>query len=219
MTTDVVSVLPTSPLKTAARLMVEHGYRMVPVVDAHRHVLGVVSERDLLLKQRDGVTTSHGLFHRLLRPGSRTKSRPAEATTAGEVMTSPAVTVSVHDRVDRVAGMMLDNRRGSLPVVDQGRLVGIVTRSDLLRLFLESDEALTETVRNDILRRTLLLPPDQFDVRVVFGVVKIRGHVARRALAQLVVDAVSHHAGVIGVQAEITWETHRRNRHLRGVVT
>jgi CBS domain-containing protein len=213
MTTPVISVLPSSPLKSVARLLSEHRFRILPVVSQYEEVLGVVSERDFLLKQR-GRAAKPSLVSRLLGTDAtaRRENTKIDAVTAGEAMTSPAVTVDAEDRIERVAGIMLERRVGSLPVVDRDRLVGIVVRSDLMRLFTASDEDLADSIRHDVVQRTLLLPPEQFEVRVIFGVVRIRGHVRRRLLADLIKQAITRHPGVIRVDAEITWDLDDRMR-------
>jgi CBS-domain-containing membrane protein len=208
MTSPVVSVQPTTPLKTVARLLSTHSFRILPVVAANGTVLGVVSERDFLLKQRGPVATHRWSLATILgadRLGRHELAKIA-ATTAAEAMTSPAVTVDAGERIDRAAGAMLDQGVGSLPVVEAARLVGIVTRSDLVRVFTGSDEELAESIRQDVLRRTLLLPPAQFDVQVHNGVVHVRGHVEHKLLADLLADTIARHPGVIRVATEVTWE-------------
>jgi CBS domain-containing protein len=208
MTTPVVSVHPSTPLKTVARLLAEHRFRILPVVSRTGEVLGVVSERDFLLKQRgsDGVDRLKLGPFSVAGAETRRQLQKIEAAVAGEAMTSPAVTVVADQRIDDVAGLMLDHGVGSLPVVEDGRLVGIVARSDLVRLFTASDEQLAESVRQDIVRRTLLLPPEQFDVLVINGVMRVRGHVERRLLADLIAQTIRRHPGVIRVETEITWD-------------
>jgi CBS domain-containing protein len=208
MTTPVVSVQPTTPLKTVARLLAEHRFRILPVVSRTGEVLGVVSERDFLIKQRGSSGVDRWKLGPFSVTGAEARRQLAkiEATVAGEAMTAPAVTVAADQRIDHVAGLMLDHGVGSLPVVEDGRLVGIVARSDLVRLFTASDQQLAESIRQDILRRTLLLPPEQFDVLVINGVVRVRGHVERRLLADLLAQTIRRYPGVIRVETEITWD-------------
>jgi CBS domain-containing protein len=208
MTSPVVSVQPTTPLKTVAQLLSTHTFRILPVVAANGTVLGVVSERDFLLKQRGPVAAHRWSLATILGANRLGRGELAKiaATTADEAMTSPAVTVDAGERIDRAAGAMLDHGVGSLPVVEAARLVGIVTRSDLVRVFAGSDAELEESIRQDVLHRTLLLPPAQFSVQVHHGVVHLRGHVEHKLLADLLVETIARHPGVIRVETEVTWK-------------
>jgi CBS domain-containing protein len=92
-----------------------------------------------------------------------------------------------------------------LPVVDEGRLVGIVTRADLVRAYVRSDEELAGTIRDDVLLRILWLDPAQFTVRVVDGVASIGGRVERRSTAEMVERAVAMVPGIVDVEANLSW--------------
>jgi CBS domain-containing protein len=219
MTSEVITVQPTTPLKTVARLLDHYGFRILPVVSRDMDVLGVVSERDFLIKQRGRSSVGRWHLGGFTWTGAEARRRLAkvEAVTAGEAMTSPAVTIDADAAVDEAAGRMLDNRVGSLPVVDDGRLVGILTRSDLVKLFTGSDDELAHSIREEVLQRTLLLPPGQFEVQVHNGIVHVRGHVERRALAELLTQTIARYPGVIRVESEISWLDDDRTESLRRV--
>jgi CBS domain-containing protein len=208
MTSDVIAVEPTASLKTVAGLLAAYGFRILPVISPVGEVQGVVSERDLILKQAGAHAVDRRRLGWILGETADTRRQLAKigAATAGEAMTSPAVTVDVDDRIDEVAAVMVDRVVDSLPVTDVDRLVGIVTRSDLVRLFTVADDELADSIQGDIVRRTLLLPPEDFDVRVRQGIVHVRGHVQRRELADLIAHAVARHPGVVRVEAEISWD-------------
>src|SRR5690242_18784603 len=134
MTRDVVSVGATTGYKQIADVMVQHGISGVPVVDTAHHVLGVVSEADLLAKLEYADRVPR---HPLAARGMRVDRVKAAGDTAGELMTSPAVTVRATDTVTRVARLMDASRVRRVPVVDEaGQLVGIVSRRDLVRMYL-----------------------------------------------------------------------------------
>ena len=139
MTTDVAYAHEGTSYKELVRLLATRGVSAVPVVDDQRHVLGVVSEADLLLKQQHPADE----FQRFLLEGKRRRLERAKAggVAAAELMTRPAVTVGPEATVAEAARLLRKHLVKRLPVVDPlGRLVGIVSRSDLLTVFLRPDE-------------------------------------------------------------------------------
>jgi CBS domain-containing protein len=208
MTEDVVAVEPSTPLKTVAGFLAEYGFRILPVITPVGEVLGVVSERDLILKQAGAEAVARRRLGWIRGETAERRQKLAKigAATAGEAMTSPAVTVDVDARIDQVAAVMVDRAVDSLPVTDHDRLAGIVTRSDLVRLFTAADDELAESIQRDVVRRTLLLPPEDFDVQVRHGIVRVRGHVQRPELADLIAHTIARHPGVVRVEAEISWD-------------
>jgi CBS-domain-containing membrane protein len=134
MTTDVVTVGRHTAFKDIAGLFDQHRISAVPVVDAQRHVLGVVSEADLLARQ-----TEPG--HRMpITPNQRRRHTKAAGCRAHELMTAPAVTVGADADVVTAARLLQRHGVKRLPVLDAaGVLVGIVSRRDLLRVFLRTD--------------------------------------------------------------------------------
>jgi CBS-domain-containing membrane protein len=138
MTRDVVTVSPSTPFKRVVQLLHDHRISAVPVVDADGCMLGIVSEADLVLKEERRPSEAAPLFGRASRRRLRAKGA---GTLATHCMTAPAVTVAPSASLGAVARLL--HRRGirHLPVVDRdGRLVGIVTRRDLLTVFLRRDE-------------------------------------------------------------------------------
>src|SRR6476619_7701489 len=138
MTRDVVTVDSETDLRDVARTLVKHGITGVPVCGAEREVLGVVSEGDLLVKE-GGPRDKLRLFGRL-RSSDRENARKVHARRVWEAMTAPAVTISPYAAVAAAARRMSDLGIKRLPVVNDNRVVGIVSRSDLVRVFLQSDE-------------------------------------------------------------------------------
>lgn len=170
MTTDVLTAAPDTPLKEVARVLTARGISGLPVVDDDGRVLGVVSEADILAKER---RPRAGRPARDL-PDPRQK---ADARTAGEAMTAPAITITAGHRVDAAAALMLDCSVNRLPVVDaDGRLAGIVTRADLVRAFASSDERIEREIREEVLLRELWVDPRGFEVAVHDGSVELVGH-------------------------------------------
>jgi len=213
MTTTVLAVRPETPLKEVARLLVERRISGLPVVDDEDRVVGVVSEADLLVKEQGPDAVPRGTLDRLFGESGQTRQlrAKAEARTAGEAMTAPAITIDGGASVHRAAAQMIERRVNRLPVVDAGRLVGIVTRADLVRSFVRSDAQLAQTIREDVLLKALWIDPDQVAVEVADGVAAIRGRVDRRSTAAMVAHMVEMVPGVVAVTAEIAWSVDDRD--------
>ena len=201
MTTEVLTVTPETSLKQVAEMLASRGISGAPVVDEEKHVVGVVSEADIIVKERR--LPQPDALHRLLHRTNGTAAKRA-ATTAGEAMTSPAVTVTGTRRVDVAAALMLDRHVNRLPVVDdQGVLVGIVTRADLVRAFARSDEEIRREIEAEVVRQTLWLDPSSFTVDVRDGIVTLAGVLDSEADIELLREFVRRVPGVVSVRSEL----------------
>src|SRR5665647_3559680 len=149
MTRDVITAAPDTPLKVVAQLLVDNRISGVPVCGPNGEVLGVVSEADILRKE-EGVSPD------LARPLAWLVRRldgeldKIGARTAGEAMTAPALTVRPTQHTSAVARLMVDYAINRVPVVAGDRLVGIVSRADLVRAFTRSDEEIEREIREDV---------------------------------------------------------------------
>jgi len=200
MTTDVVSVPESAEYKDIVSVVRELRVSAFPVLDAAGHLVGVVSEADLLLKEAG----QEALGGSLISSGRRGEQAKAAGVTAAELMTTPAVTIGPEDSVVDAARLMHDRHVKRLPVVDQaGRLVGIVSRVDLLSVFDRPDSEIRAAVRKDIIARDFALDPDSFDVQVTSGIVTITGQVENQAVAQHLLGALRHAEGVVGVRSRL----------------
>ena len=189
MTRAVVTARPETPLKEVGALLVDHRISGVPVVDAAGTVVGVVSKSDLIV--REDV--------------DRRRAKSA-AVTAADAMTSPAVTIEPGASVVAAARELIDRRIDRLPVVHEGLLIGIVTRTDLVRAFVRSDSAIEHEIRDDVLVRGLWLAPENLTVVVREGHVAIGGRVDTRSDAELVAACVRRVAGVLDVDvSQLEW--------------
>jgi CBS domain-containing protein len=194
----VVSVRPGTTFKEIVELLGEHDITAVPVVDAVGRPIGMVSEADLLRKQ-SGQADPMG---RLLTPQLGSEERvKVEATTAEGLMTSPVVGARPDWTVVEAARVMQDRGIKRLPVVDDiGRLIGIVSRSDLLRVFLRRDWAIREEIVEDVLVRTMGEAPSAVGVDVEEGQVTLVGTLARKSLISVLVRLCRSVDGVVGVE-------------------
>ena len=196
----VISVSPETTLKQIADLMLEHRISGLPVVDENRRVLGVVSEADII----SGETAGAGMQGMVAR--ARALGDPASVAisrTAGEAMSSPAVTIGPDETVARAAALIADRDVNRLPVVDEdGRLVGIVARADVVLAFARPDEEIAGGIRDEI-DRLLGLGPDSVQVAVAAGEVALSGEVDTDATAKLVAFFASLFPGVIAVRSDL----------------
>jgi CBS domain-containing protein len=205
MTTDVLSVGPDTPLKEVAVLLAERRISGAPVVDAEGRLLGVVSEADILAKERRPRRQTR--FGRLLGY-PEAPSGKAAARTAGEAMTSPAITIGPERRADAAAALMLDRAVNRLPVVGRdGKLEGIVTRADLVRAFVVSDDQIEREVREDVLLHELWLDPSDFELTVDAGEVTITGRVPTDDERELLERRIRLVPGVVSVTVQETANT------------
>jgi CBS-domain-containing membrane protein len=203
MTRQVVTVRPTTPYKELVTLMSQHAISALPVVDlvgSEGRVVGLVSEDDLLAKERAGA-------ERRMTSRGRGEQAKAHAEAAQDVMTSPVVAVAPDDSLARAARLMHRARIRHLPVVDDdGRLVGIVSRSDLLKPYLRSDESIRHEITTEVLGR-LNSPAEAVEVVVADGLVTLTGELATSADVDLAVRLVSAIEGVVGVRNHLAFRT------------
>jgi CBS domain-containing protein len=204
MRTDVVTVPPSASLKEVGRLLIEHGISGLPVCDEEGRVLGVVSETDFLYKEQGSFERSSGPLAWLFDGQDEAKLQKFVARTAGEAMTAPAITIDPTRPVAEAARTMLEHGINRLPVVLKEKLVGIVTRSDLVRAFERPDTQIEREIREDVIRRTLWIG-GQVDVEVVEGHVTLRGEVDTRIEAEMAEKLADTVPGVVSVTSELTW--------------
>jgi CBS-domain-containing membrane protein len=203
MTHHVVTVRRDASYKAIATLLAERDVSAVPVVDDAHRVVGVVSEGDLLRKESgrpdpDGHTPSLWMS-----PGNRARVR---AENAAGLMSRTVFTARPEWSVAEAARMMDRHHVKRLPVVDEtDRLVGIVSRSDLLRVFLRADRAIREEVVADVLRHTMAIDPATLSVEVEDGVVTMRGQLERKSLIPIVERLCRSVDGVVALHATLTF--------------
>jgi CBS-domain-containing membrane protein len=205
MTTEVVTVEPSTPFKEIAARLAQHRIGAVPVVDADRRVLGIITEADLLLKQEHPDPKADiSLIWTRRRRRERAK---AAAAVAGKLMTAPAATVAPSATVTEAARRMHAAGVKRLPVVDEtGRLVGIVSRADLLKVFTRPDEAIRSQIISEVIVGELMMDPSRFLIEVDDGVVLLQGKAERSSLIPYLVRAVHHVEGVVRVEDQLSFD-------------
>lgn len=204
MTADPWTVGADTPLKQVAETLVAQQVSGLPVVDQHGRVLGVISEGDIVAKEALMSEGRRRLLVRLL-DADPLRELKLDARTAGGAMTAPAVTIGPRRPVSEAARLMLDEGVNRLPVVGDGRLVGILTRSDLVRAFVRTDAEIEREIREEVIARTLWVAPERVDVQVEHGEVRLAGTVETQADAELIPKFVQRVPGVVEVLSKLRW--------------
>ncbi|MGW4527304.1 CBS domain-containing protein [Amycolatopsis sp. NPDC004378] len=196
MTADPITVSPQTPFKDIAALLTGNGISAVGVVDKTGALVGVVSEADLL---------PHLWDDRKPRRRDRRLARKATACTAGDLMTSPAVTIDADDTLATAAARFARARVRRLFVLRNGRPVGVLSRRDLISVFTRGDADLEREVRDRVLRDQLNLGPDRVRAEVRAGVVTVVGRVERRSDIAPVTRLIAELSGVVEVRNRLDY--------------
>jgi CBS-domain-containing membrane protein len=193
------------PFKEIVKLLADNDVTAVPVVDDLDRPMGVVSEADLLRKSssRSDPSGRNPIPH--LEAWERAK---AEGARAEELMSAPAVCARPEWTVVEAARLMAVHNVKRLPVVDEAdRLQGIVSRGDLLRIFLRRDDAIRDEITSDLLQRTLGLVSSEVTVEVREGQVTLGGSVQVKSLIPIIERLCRSVDGVVSVSTRIAYRT------------
>jgi CBS-domain-containing membrane protein len=213
MTQAVVSVNKAASYRDVVDLLIEHRFSAVPVVDVVNHVVGVVSEADLLRKIEYAGVEEPRFFDSRRRRGER---RKATARTVADLMTSPAVVVLSGTSIAAAARLMDREDVKRLPVTDDlGRLIGIVSRGDLLKTHLRPDVEILADINAAVLNSYLADDGTTVSAAVVDGVVTLSGNVDRWSSADIVERLSRQVAGVVEVRSSLAYAFD--DRDVRGV--
>jgi CBS domain-containing protein len=204
MNSPVITLPPDTPFRNIVAIMLQHGISGLPVVDEHGRLLGVVTEADLLLKEevphpQPALIPWHGSSLRLERILDR--HRKSEGTTAGDLMTENVVTATEETSAHQLAHLMLTRDINRIPILRDGRVVGIVTRADILKLFTRGDQTLLSAIQ-EVLVRDLWIDPKGLSISCLNGVVTVSGGVDRRTDRDLLIRWIKAIDGVVGVNAD-----------------
>jgi len=202
MSTHVIAVRPDASYKDMAAMLREQHVSAFPVIDKDNKVIGVVSEADLLTKEALEGTVPRTL-QSLARQHVRTQ---VNAVTAADLMTEPAVTIGPDASVTRAARLMYDQRVKRLPVTsDDGTLIGIVSRSDVLSVYGRPDAEIQHQVTQDVILGMFLCDPARFTVTVKDGIVTIAGTPETTTAGLDIIGAVRHMEGVVAVRDRLSY--------------
>lgn len=209
MTTDVVTVRPDASFREVVSALAAHRISGVPVVGEDHRVLGVVSEADLLLSEERKAARhdAHAVVAARRRHPDRGDQGTSATDTARSLMSSPAVTVTPSTTVAEAARLLSRYRIKRLPVIDQDeRLIGIVSRADLLQIFLKPDAEIQDEVVHEVIMRSLWQDPAKLRVEAHDGVVRLRGELELKSLIPIAVQLTATIDGVVSVIDELSYE-------------
>ena len=202
MTSRVVAVRSDASFKEMVAKMRESRISAFPVVDGYGRVIGVVSEADFLNKEAEQADIQ-GVLASLLYFRSHAK---ATGVTAGELMTSPAVTVGPDTPVVDAARLMRDRRFKRLPVVNAtGHLIGIISRTDVLGVFLRPDKDILREVTDAVIPASGAQGPTRFTVTVTGGIVTVAGRPENDRAGHELAEAIRRVEGVVAVFDQLSY--------------
>ncbi|MFV9671946.1 MAG: CBS domain-containing protein [Acidimicrobiia bacterium] len=189
MTTDVITVSSETGIRDAARLMFRNRVSGLPVTTSDGTLAGIITEADFLrleVERHEGATEI--------------------GETVGDVMSPGVVTTGPDTEIYDAAKMMTFQDIKRLPVVDDdARLLGIISRADIVSVFTRPDDVIEDEIREDLIRRVLFIDPDQLNVSVASGVVTFVGEVGTRNEARLLTELASRLDGVLHVESQLAW--------------
>jgi CBS domain-containing protein len=204
MTADPVTVTATTTFKELASILVGQPVSGIPVLSRQGKVVGMIYESDLLAKKE---------FHQA--PGTYQPGRPhgrglrtkANAATAGELMTTHPLTIGPDVTVAGAARVMDRHHLGCLPVVaEDGKLAGLLSPRDLLRVFLRPDSEIRTEIIDEVLVRDLGTNPVLVSVDVTDGVVTLTGRLECKSMLSAVLPAARAVDGVVDVEGQLSYE-------------
>jgi CBS domain-containing protein len=202
MSTHVIAARQSAPYKELAAMLRNQRVSAFPVVDDDNKVIGVVSESDLLAKE-----ALEGTVPTTLQSMTRQRVQSqVNGVTAADLMTKPVVTIGPDEPVTHAARLMYNQRVKRLPVIsDDGTLIGIVTRSDVLSVYGRPDADIQREVAQDLIQGTYRSDPGRFTVTVKDGIVTIAGTPETTAVGHDIISAVRHMEGVVAVRDRLSY--------------
>jgi len=201
MTTRVIWVKKDATFREMAVALREYRVSAFPVVDDDGKVIGVVSEADMLNKE--ALDDEPGMISGILHRRDQAKAR---GVTAGDLMTAAVVAVRPEDTVEHAARLMYDRRVKRLPVTNEdGRLVGIISRADVLSVFDRTDEAIRQEITDEVLLGEFLVDPTGYDLTVKDGIVTLAGRPETSDIGHRIVHRLGHVQGVVAVRDRLDY--------------
>lgn len=207
MTTDIVVLRPDDGFKKIVRALADRGVSGAPVIDETGGVIGVVSEADLLNKEAFKPVEEEPRQYFASRNTFRRAQAKAAGDTAAELMSTPAVTVTMDAYVAQAARIMAMHGVKRLPVLGaNGALVGVISRGDVIGVFLAPDQQIRQQVVSEVIEHRLWLDPSRVRVEVSDGVVTLSGQLEMKSLIPIAVALTWTVEGVVDVINKLSCE-------------
>jgi CBS domain-containing protein len=210
MARDIVTATPEMTVQDVAKLMINHRISGIPIVDGDRQLVGIVTEGDLLRRSETGTERQHSSWSEWFSPNSRLAAEyiKSHARRLADIMTRDVVNVSELATLGEIADLMEARRIKRVPVVHDGKLVGIVSRADLLRVLASGGANLPDDDRDRPIRSRLLAElrkqkwanPNESDIIVSDGVVYFWGVVGSEEERRALRVAAENTLGVRGIE-------------------
>jgi len=218
MVSKVVTVTPKTRVEEIAETLLNNGISAVPVVDAAGRVLGIVSEGDLIHRKETGTERRRAWWLRLLTTNETLEHEfiKAHARKATDLMTRPAIVVTPDAPLGEIAALLERHRIKRLPVVDEGKLVGIVSRANLVQALVRAGQAIATqpTIADAALRASLQTQlrghswwPGDVNVIVSDGNIELWGVVDSEVEKDAVKVAVEEIAGARSIADHLSIRT------------
>lgn len=204
MTRDVITIGPDAALKEAARRMIESGVSGLAVTESDGSLVGIITEADFVATEADRRRKPPA---GLLRFIYKEVELPTQERLVGDVMSTDLIVLGPAADHAEAARLMQSEGVKRIPVVgDDGRLVGLVSRSDILRVFARSDQEIIEEIQDHVMGQILWIEPKRVEIRSNEGNVVLRGRLETRSDADLLVKLTARLDGVVSVANHLDFE-------------
>jgi len=207
MTNDVLTIGSDTPLKEAARRMLEAGISALPVIDDD-HLIGIITEADFVATEADRRPRQRA---GLLRYIHREAQIPSQERFVGDVMTTDVVVIGPDDDHADAARLMEKNKIKRIPVVENGRLMGLLARSDMLRAYTRPDQDIIDELTSRVMSEVLWIDPRRVAIECIEGNIVLVGQMETKSDASLLVELTRRLDGVVSVKDKLTWEIDNTN--------
>jgi CBS-domain-containing membrane protein len=213
MTTDVLTIGPDASLKEAARRMIEAGVSGLPVTDDDANLVGIITEADFVNTEADRRKKKRAGLLRLLTDRSEDWS---QERLVRDVMTEDVHTLEAGTDHAEAARLMKSAGIKRIPVVEEGRLVGLVSRTDMLKAFARTDQEILDEIENHLMREILWVDPRKVTAGCTDGNVTLSGRLETKTDASLLVELTKRLDGVVSVSDHLSFEVDNTKTQMLG---